>query len=156
MSGIRIADIPDMAALCELGAELLAASVYSDIKPDEQKFKTTMAGLMGHKRGILLVVVDDNDKPQGFLAGIADEYAFSRMRFATDMWTFIRKPYRRYAYRLYKQFIDWAKTKPRVCRIEMAMSSGNYGYERWCKLMLKLGFNKVGSIFMMRIEPCQA
>lgn len=156
MSGIRIADIPDMKALCELGQELLDDSEYADIKPDEQKFKTTMAGLMGHKRGILLVVVDDEDKPQGFLAGIVDEYAFSRYRFATDMWTYIRKSYRRYAFRLYSRFIEWSKLRPRVVRIEFAQSSGNTGYERWCKLMEKLGCYRVGSIYMMRVEQCQA
>jgi len=156
MSGIRIADIPDMKALCELAQELLDQSFYADIKPDEQKFKTTMAGLMGHKRGIVLVVVDDDDKPQGFLAGIVDEYAFSRYRYATDMWTYIRKSYRRHAFRLYSKFIDWAKAKPRVVMIELAMSSGNTGYDRWCKLMERLGFNRVGSLFMLRIEQCPA
>jgi len=73
MSGIRLADIPDMADIVDLGRELLEASVYAGLKPDEQKFKMTIAGLMGHKKGIVLVVVDDNNKPQGFLAGITDE-----------------------------------------------------------------------------------
>lgn len=154
MSGIRLADIPDVNPILELGYELLNESEYVGVKMDDSKFKMTIAGLIGHKRGIVLAVVDDNNVAQGFIAGIVEEYGFSRARFATDMWTYIRKPYRRYAYRLYKRFIAWAKTKPRVAYIEMAQSSGGDGYESWCKLMEILGFKKVGSIYMMRVGLC--
>ena len=156
MSGIRLADIPDMADIVDLGRELLESSVYAGLKPDEQKFKMTIAGLMGHKKGIVLVVVDNDNKPQGFLAGITDEYGFSRACFATDMWTYVRPGYRRYAYRLYNKFIAWAKTKPRVAFIELAQSSGMGDHDRWCRLMEKLGLSRVGSLYMMRVKKCQA
>ena len=137
MSGIRKADIPDVKAIVALGYELKDQSIYKDIKTDEQKFRMTIASLIGHKRGIVLVVVDDDDVPQGFLAGVIEEYGFSVYRYATDMWTYIRKPFRQYSYRLYNQFITWAKTKPKVVFIEMAQSSGIGDHERWCKLMGK-------------------
>lgn len=156
MSGIRVADIPDMAAICDMGRELLAGSVYADIKPDEQKFKMTIAGLMGHRKGLVLVVVDDDNQPQGFLAAITDEYGFSKACFATDLWTYVRPGYRRYAYRLYGKLIAWAKTKPKVAFIELAQSSGMGDHSRWCKLMEKLGLTRVGSLYMMRVEKCPA
>jgi len=152
MSGIRLADIPDMQAIVDLGLELLAGSVYADIKPDIQKFKIFLAGLMGHKRGLVLVVVDDDDVPQGFLAGIVDEYGFSRATFATDIYTYIRPKYRCYARRLYNKFIEWAKTKPRIAFIEFAQSSGYGGHERWSRLMEHLGMVKKGSFYVMAVN----
>jgi hypothetical protein len=155
MSGIRLADITDIKALCDLGAELLESSAYAGIKPDEKKFRMLMAGLMGSKLGRVMVVVDNDDIPQGFMLGVIDEYFFSRYRYASDMATYIRRPYRRYAAALYKNFIKWAKTKPRVVDISFAQSSGMGDHERWCKLMTKLGLKQVGSMYTMRVEPCQ-
>lgn len=151
MSGIRLADIPDVRRIYELGLELLESSAYQGIKYDEVKFKTFVAGLIGSKNGRVLVVVDDNDVPQGFFLGIVDDLFFSRMRFATDMAVYITKGYRRYAYRLYKTFIQWAKTKPRMYEIMFAQSSGMGDHDRWCKLMIKLGLTQQGSIYTMRV-----
>ncbi len=150
MSGIRIADVTDMQDIVDLGLELLSQSIYSDIKPDIKKFKINIAGLMGSNCGLVLVVVDENDKPQGFIAGVVSEYGFSRARYATDMWTYVRDSYSRFAYRMYKQFIAWAKERPRIKFIEMAQSSGNDNHERWCKLMEKLGLVRAGSHYIMR------
>lgn len=155
MSGIRLADIPDMQRIYELGLELLEASSYKGIKHDQQKFKTLVAGLMGSKQGRVLVVVDDNNIPQGFLIGVIDEYFFSHSRFATDLATYISSGFERYALRLYKSFIDWAKTKPKVMDITFAHSSGIGDFDRWCRLMEKLGLKKNGSFYTMRIAPCQ-
>jgi len=152
MSGIRKADIPDMKAIVELGYEMLSQSVYADLKPDEQKFKLLLAGLMGHKKGLVLVVVDDNDVPQGFLSGIVEEYSFSRATYATDFFTYIRKPYRQYAAMLYNKFISWAKTKPRIAFIEFAQSSGMGDHERWCVLMERLGLVKNGSFYVLEVN----
>ena len=156
MSGIRLADIPDMQRIYELGLELLEASSYKGIKHDDQKFKTLVAGLMGSKKGRVLVVVDDNDVPQGFLLGVIDEYFFSQYRFATDLAVYIKQGFERYALRLYRMFIDWAKTKPKVMDITFAHSSGMGDFERWCRLMEKLGLTKNGSFYTMRVLLCQA
>ena len=156
MSGIRLADIPDVRHIIELGYELLNDSAYKGVNPDEQKFRLLVAGLIGHKIGRVLVVVDDDDVPQGFLIGVVDDYFFSRSRVASDMAVYIRKSYRRYAYRLYKEFIDWAKKKPRVVDISFAQSSGIGDHSRWCKLMEKLGLTCVGTVYTMRVEKCQA
>ena len=152
MSKVRLADISDINAIVELGRELLAGSVYSDLKPDEMSFKMLLAGLMGNRKGVVLVVVDDDNQPQGFLVGITDQYGFSRATYATDIYTYIRKPYRKHAFRLYNKFITWAKTKPRIAFIELAQSNGNGNYNRWCLLMERLGFIKNGSFYLMQVN----
>ncbi len=152
MSGIRLADIPDVRAIVELGRELLEQSVYAGIKPDEQKFRMLVAGLIGNKRGAVFVVVDDEDKPQGFLLGIIDELFFSTQRFATDMAVYVREGYRQHAPALYKRFLKWAESKPRVVQITMGISSGMPGIERAGKLYESFGFSPVGGLYMKRVE----
>ena len=156
MSGVRLADIPDIKKIYKLGLELISDGAYKGIKHDDQKFKMTVAGLISSKLGRVYVVVDDNDEPQGFFLGIADELFFSRMRYATDMAFYIRDGYRQYAAKVYKLFIEWAKTKPRMFEISFAQSSGMGEHERWCKLMEKLGLKRVGSMYTMRVDQCQA
>ena len=150
MSGIRLGDIPDIKHIYELGLELISDGAYKGIKHDEQKFKMAVASLMSNKLGRVYVVVDDDDIPQGFFLGIVDDLFFSRQRYATDMAVYIRDGYRNYAYRLYKLFIEWAKTKPRMFEITFAQSSGMGEHKRWCELMLKLGLRKEGSFYIMR------
>ena len=154
MNRIRKADIPDMSAIVELGRELLDRSVFADAKQDETKFKRTVAGMMGHKNGVVLVVVDDENKPQGFLFGVIEDLFFSTQRYATDVAVYVRDGYRQYAPKLYKEFIRWAENKPKVFNIQMAQSSGIGDHQRWCLLMEKLGFTGVGSFYMKRVAKC--
>lgn len=152
VSGVRVADIPDMDALCDLGEELLNHSVYANIKPDEEKFRRFVAGMMGIKTGTVLVVVDDNDKPQGFLLGVVDELFFSTRRQATDLAVYVREGYRHLAPRLFRTFIKWAESKPRVERVTLGISSGIGDPERVGKMYGKLGLSQVGGIFVKSIE----
>lgn len=146
MSGIRLGDVPDINAICELGYELLEQSVYRDIKPDESKFRLFTAGLMGSKDGAVLVVVDDDDKPQGFLLGIVDDLFFSRARYATDVAMYVRSDYRNLAPRLIRDFIDWAKTRPRVDHVMLGISSGIGDLDRVSRMYERIGLEKVGGI----------
>lgn len=150
-----MADIPDIKHIAELARELQENSAYSHIKPDEQKFKMTVAGLIASKLGRAYVVVDNDNVPQGFMLGLVEDYFFSRERYATDIAVYVREEYTRYAPRLYKKFIAWASSKPRVVDVTFAHSSGKGDYDRWKKLMYRLGLEKVGSVFTMRIESCQ-
>ena len=148
MSGIRLGDIPDMAAIYKLGCELLSQSVYSNIKHDESKFKLFVAGLMGIKNGTVLVIVDDNDKPQGFLLGVVEELFFSRKRMATDLAVYVRKEYRHLAPKMFKEFIKWAESKSRMAQITLGISSGIGEPERVGKMYNSLGFTQTGGIFV--------
>ena len=151
MSGIRMGDIPDIDAIYDLGEELLAQSVYADIKPDRVKFRTLVAGLIGQNIGTVLVVVDDQDKPQGFLLGIVDELFFSRQRQATDLAVYVREGYRHLAPRLLKRFIDWAESKPRTAMITLGISSGIGNFERVGRMYENFGLAPVGGIYIKRI-----
>ena len=147
MSGIRLGDLPDMTKIVELGMELLENSDYHGIKPDKLKFRKLVGSMMVSKRGRVWVVVDDDDKPQGFLLGMVDELFFSRSMYATDIAVYIREGYRQHAFKLYKNFIDWALLKPKVVDVSLAKSSGIIGLEEWEKLMEYLGLHKVGSLY---------
>ncbi len=151
MSGIRLADIPDIDAICKLGEELLADSVYKDIKPDPQKFRMFLAGMMGNNKGIVLVVTDDHDRPQGFLIGMIEELFFSKRRMATDLAVYIRKEYRNLGGSLIKRFINWAESKPRVVQIMLGISSGSGDFDRVGAMYESFGLSRVGGIYVKRI-----
>lgn len=151
MSAIRTADIPDMDAIYELASEMHKQSIYNDIKPDETKFRLFVAGIMGSKGGIVLLIVDENDKPQGFFLGVIEEFFFSRKRMATDITAYVREGYLHYAPRLVKTFVTWAESKPRVVRITLGLSSGIGDPERTSKMYGTLGFEQIGSINVKKV-----
>ena len=151
MSGIRLADIPDIDEICELGAELLAQSVYSDIKPDESKYRLFIAGLMGTKKGAVFIAVDDDDKPQGMLLGLIDDLFFSRYSYATDVAFYVREGYRHLVPGLMKRFMAWAEGKTRVVYISLGISSGTGDLERIGQVYESFGLARVGGIYFKRV-----
>lgn len=151
MSGIRLGDVPDIKHISDVAEELLEGSFYSGIKPDEKKFKMTVASMMAYKTGYVQVVVDDNNVPQGFLLGMTEELFFSKEQYVTDLAFYIRPEYRRFAPRMVKKLIKWAKTKPKVSSIMLAITSGMGDAGRIGKMYEKLGFEYTGSYYVMRI-----
>lgn len=149
MSGIREADIPDVKHIAELGVELLESSIYKDIKPDLSKFKTIVANLIVSNQGYVLVVVDDNDKPQGYFVGMLTDLYYSKDRFASDLSFYIRKEYRHFAPRVIKKFIAWVKTKPRVAYTALALASGSDDSNRSGLMYEKIGLSNVGGIYYL-------
>jgi hypothetical protein len=156
MSGIRLGDIPDIDAICDLASELLEQSAYEGVKPDPEKFRRLVAGMMGDKTSRVLLVVDDDDKPQGVLLGLVEEFFFSRRRFGSDIAVFVRKGFRHLAPRLYREFITWAESKPRVDRIIIGVSSGIGNHARIGKMFNQLNLSSVGGIYMKEVVSCQA
>ncbi len=144
--------MPDVKAILKMAHELLSDSAYKGIKMDERKFKLCCAGLIATKNGQVFVIVDDNDEPQGFLMGVIDELFFSRARYATDLAVYTRKSYRHLAPKMFKEFITWAKSKPRVAEISLGISSGIGDIDRVGKMYESLGCRRVGGIYMMRVE----
>lgn len=141
-----------MRRIHALAGELLEQSVYAGIKMDDQRFKTTVAALIGSKNGAVFVIVDDDNQPQGFLLGIIDELFFSRSRYATDLAMYVSKPYRIWAPFMVKRFIRWAKSKPLVAEVTLGVSAGIGDTDRIGKLYRRLGFQPVGGIYVMRTD----
>jgi hypothetical protein len=156
MSGIRLGDVPDIAAIVELAIELQEQSVYAGIKPDTAKFKLLVANMMGDKTSRVIVIVDDDDKPQGFLIGLVEELFFSRSRYATDLAVYVRKDFRNLAPIMFRSFMQWAKTKPRVVRIMFGISSGVGDIERTGEMYKLLGMSACGGIYSKEVKSCQA
>jgi hypothetical protein len=156
MSGIRLGDVPDIRAICELAEELQAHSSYEGIKPDREKFTRLLANMMNDKTSRVIVIVDDNDKPQGFLMGLVEEFFFSRQRYGTDLAVYVRSGYRHLAPRMFREFMRWAESKPRVVRIMFGISSGIGNADRVGKMYNQLGLSSVGGLFMKEVQSCQA
>lgn len=148
---IREADIPDMDAIVTLARELHQMSRYKNVKPEEKQFKLTVANLMGSKNGRVMLVVDENDEPQGFMISVIMELWFSRQKYCTDFATYVREGHRQHAFRLYRDCIKWAKTKPKVIDIDFSRSSGIDDNGRWDLMMDRLGLEKAGTIWTMRV-----
>lgn len=151
MSGIRIGSISDIKDIVTLGRELLEQSVYRDVKPDWPAFQLLVANMMGSSKGTVLLVVDDNDRPQGFLLGMIDTLFFSRDRYGTDLALYVREGYRNLAPMLLKRFITWAKSKPRVKHITMGLASGIGDPSRVGRMYEALGLSQVGGIYFQKV-----
>ena len=156
MSGIRLGDVPDISAIWDLAIELRDQSTYTGIKADKEKFTRMVAGMMGDKTSSVIVIVDDDNKPQGFILGLVEELFSSRSRYGTDLAVYVREGYRRYAPRMFKEFIDWAESKPRVVRVILGLSSGIGTEERTGKMYNQLGLSSVGGLYMKEVSKCQA
>jgi len=156
MSGLRLGDVPDIKAIWELAVELRDDSSYAGIKADKEKFTRLVANMMNDKTSRVIVVVDDNDQPQGFLLGLVEELFWSRSRYGTDLAVYVRKGYRHLVPRMFKEFIKWAESKPRVVRIMFGLSSGVGSEERTGKMYTTLGLSSVGGIYMKEVKACQA
>jgi hypothetical protein len=156
MSGIRLGDVPDIDAIVELALEIKEHSSYAGIKMDHQKFRLLVANMMSDKTSRVILVVDDDDKPQGFLIGLVEELFFSRSRYATDLVVYVRKEFRYLAPIMFRSFIQWALTKPRVVRIMFGISSGVGDPERTGKLYESLGLSRVGGIYSKEVKSCPA
>lgn len=147
MSGIRLGDIPDIDQICDLAKELLEQSIYADIEPDRSKFRLLVANMCGDKTSRVMVIVDDENNLQGFLLGMVEELFFSRRRYGTDLCMYVREGFRHLAPSMIRQFIHWAKSKPRVDLVLFGISSGFGDPERTGKLYASLGFANVGGIY---------
>jgi len=151
MSGIRLGGIDDIRSINELGYELLEQSVSAGIPLDDKKFRMLVASLIAIKLGNVWVVVDDDDKPQGFLLGLVEDLFYSRQRYATDLAVYVRDGYRHLAPRLFREFIKWAKSKPRVVQITLGLASGIGDPDRVGRMYEKLGLFRVGGIYSVRV-----
>lgn len=156
MSGIRLGNIPDIDAIVELALEVKEQSVYAGIKLDHPKFRLLVASMMGDKTSRVIVIVDDDDKPQGFMLGLVEELFFSRSRYATDLAVYVRKGFRNLAPAMFRSFMQWALTKPRVVRIMFGISSGVGDPERTGKMYQTLGMSPCGGIYSKEVQSCQA
>jgi len=148
MSDVRVADIPDIKEIYAIAKELHEQSIYSKIKDDESKFKLLVAGMMGQKSGIVLVIVNDNNEPQGFLLGVIQELFFSKAKMATDIAIYVRPEYRNMTPKMIKKFVAWAESKPRIAQITLGISSAISDGGRGGHFYELLGFQNTGGIYV--------
>jgi hypothetical protein len=157
MSGIRLGGVTDIPAIWELALELQKEGPsYKDIPPSKEKFVRLVANMMHLNSCRVTVVVDKDDKVQGFLLGMIEEFFWSTRRYATDMAVYVRAGFKHHVPRLFREFIKWAESKPRVVRIILGLSSGIGSEKRTGKMYTKLGLSNVGGIYLKEVIPCPA
>ena len=154
MSGIRLGDIPDIDAIVELSYEIKEGSSYAGIKMDEPKYRLLIANMMNDKTSRVILIVDDDDKAQGFMLGLVEELFFSRSRYGTDLVVYVREGFRNLAPAMFRAFIKWALSKPRVVRIMFGISSGVGDPARTGKMYQSFGMLPVGGIYSKEVNSC--
>lgn len=149
---VRKGDVRDIPQILVLAKELLEQSpVYAGIEMNDNKFKRTTAMAVSSKRGVVFVIVDDDDIPQGFIMGFATDLFFSDSRYVTDCAVYARKSARSQAGWMVRRFIRWAKTVHGVKIIPMAISSGMGDMDRIGALYERLGLVKTGGLYVGRV-----
>ena len=153
---VREARIDDINDIHTLALELVSESVYKGIPMDDQQFKRMVATSIGSRSSIVFVVVDSNDKPVGFLIGMVEQLFWSRKKFASDLCTYVRPEARHVGGFMVRRFIRWAKKMPGVVEVTLGLSSGIGDTERIGMMYERMGLSRVGGLYVMRTESCQA
>jgi hypothetical protein len=92
----RLATLDDMPELLKIAREFFLASPFSDFPFNEAKVRKLLEfAIIDHKRAVVIVATDENDTPQGIIAGRADEAPFSDAVAAIEMAWYLRPAYRK-------------------------------------------------------------
>ena len=109
---LRLAVAEDIPLLLRFARNFQMASPYKTMKFDPVKGEKFLRDILtgSQKDGIILVALND-DKPIGFLVGIASEPVFSSVRIAAELGWWIEPKYRggKASYLIYSAYEDWAK-----------------------------------------------
>lgn len=120
---LRLARPEDIPLLVSFARKFHEASPYKLLRFDPVKTQEALYGVTTGmlKDGVVLIALED-DKPIGFLAGVASEPLFSRSRVATELAWWIEKDKRgtRASLLIYSAYEDWAK------RVECTAVQGAY------------------------------
>lgn len=148
---VRYATMNDMPGILQVSQDLLEQSVYKDLEMDKSVYRALVANCINSKKAIAMVVVDGNNDVQGFLFGIVDQIFFTKLKYATDILTYVKPQYAALSPIIVKRFIAWGKKWPSVRKIMMGISSGLDQDGRAGKMYERLGLECVGGIYMMAV-----
>lgn len=153
---VREARIDDINEIHKLAQELVSESVYNGIPMDDRQFKHMVASSIGNRSAVVFVVVGASDEPVGFLVGMVQQLFWSKKKFASDLCTYVRPEARHVGGFMVRRFIRWAKKMPGVVEITLGLSSGIGDTERIGMMYERMGLSRVGGLYVMRTESCQA
>lgn len=108
---LRLAVLEDIPVLLDFARNFHRASCYNGMKFDRVKGEKFLRGIiMGSTMdGVILVALQD-DKPIGFLVGMANEPVFSSVKIATELgwWIEPESRHTRASFLIYRAYEDWA------------------------------------------------
>lgn len=139
-----------MAPLMKLMLELHAQTHYARIKQSNQMVLQVVAQLSATPNGFVRVAEHDGELT-GVLLGTIETYWWadqkSGARVATDLLFYSKRVGD--GAKMMREMIDWAFSRPRVVKVETAISSGMIEGERADRFYERLGFQKRGSLYVM-------
>ena len=125
-------------------------SHYGRIKCSPHMGAMALARLQSSINGFVRVAEHDG-KITGVLMGLVDEYWWAEpkkgARYASDLAFFSRRLGD--GARMMREFIDWAWSRPRVVKVETAVSSGMLNADLADRFYENLGFEKRGSLYVI-------
>lgn len=147
---IRPVAAGDMGPLMALMAELHEATHYGLVKRDNRQMLQVVAGLSASPNGFVRVA-EREGQLVGALLGVTEEYWWTDpkagAKYASDLLFYAKHPGA--GAQMMRQFIQWAWGRPRVVKIETAISSGLIGGVAADRFYQRLGFEKRGSLYVM-------
>lgn len=152
---VRRATPNDLQAMVELGSRLADRTIYAGIPRDRQLIVRTMVSCMSSQFGCAFVA-EREGKITGMLLGVAEQFWWSRARYATDL--ILHSEYAGDGLALSRAFLAWAQKVPGVVEVTMGQSSG-LDVERSERFYQFLGLRKVGGLYTKILREdvsCQA
>jgi len=142
----------DIETLVDLGAQLHQESAYSFLPYDRHKVRAFIGAYVEDRDTRCALVADDGGELIGVIGGALIEYYFCNEQLVSDEILFVRRDHRNgmAAIALIRGLQKWAIA--RGAR-ELCLSiSSNVNQEITGKLFERLGFERMGGIFKMRLE----
>jgi RimJ/RimL family protein N-acetyltransferase len=152
---IRPATFSEIPRLVDLLEEMCAESKYAgrvnvDRRAAGALLQQCVTRHNGKHEGGAWVMVDDRDGiAEGFMVGLLDRvYHIGDKLSAKDIYLHATKRAgQASALRLFRSYVDWAASNPKVIEINGSWTDALPGAERIALVYQKLGFRKCGEIF---------
>lgn len=160
---IRAAKFADIPRIVELMVEMQSASKYRDVSEVDVKVAHQLVAHCiqrnGHTTdgGALVQVVDVAGQVEGFMMGVLGRvYHIGKKLNADDAFLHCTKRAPKTAMkRLFKAYMDWATSNPRVATIKASWTDALPGAARMGAFYKGQGFERVGEIFERVITPSE-
>jgi len=146
---IRFARPSDLDEIVAMGKRAHEKSSYAAYTVNDRTCRDTLRTCMATESRCVLLAIDCDNKPTGFIIGAVESYWFlTNVKVASDWMTYAERPGD--GRRLLRAFVRWAKEQG-ACELELSISVGGVAAERTESLYRHLGLTSVGALMRKTI-----